>query len=72
MDNDAIVDSACLLTALAHSIVLFRTILRRLKHEKLEPDDYLSLVALIFYTVTTASYLIIVSALQSLERLEPR
>ena len=61
MDNYAIVDSACLLTAVAYSIVLFRIILRRLKHEKLEPDDYIILFALIFYTITTASYPIIVS-----------
>lgn len=66
MDNYAIVNSACLLTAVAYSIVFFRIVVRRLQHEKLEPDDYVSLIALIFYTITTVSYPVIVSCLADL------
>jgi len=61
MENDAIVNSAAFLTAIAYSIVLLRTVLRRLKHEKFEPDDYVMLFALLLYTINTISYPIIVS-----------
>lgn len=61
MENGAVVDVAVFLTAIAYAIVLFRTILRRLKHEKYELDDYVMLAALVFYTVNTVSYPIIVS-----------
>jgi hypothetical protein len=66
MENDAIVNSAAFLTAIAYAVVLFRTVLRRLKHEKFAPDDYVMLVALLLYTINTASYPIIVSTSQIL------
>jgi hypothetical protein len=72
MENDAIVDSAVFLTALAYATVLFRTVLRRLKHEEFEADDYVMLVALLFYTINTASYPIIVGASQTLNEATER
>jgi hypothetical protein len=66
MENDAIVDAAAFLTAVAYTLTFFRAVLRRLKHEKFKPDDCLMVVALLFYTISTASYSIVVSFLQIL------
>jgi hypothetical protein len=55
------VDSAYVLTALSYTIIACRTLLRRLKHEKFHPDDYLMLFATLLYAVNTAVYPVVVS-----------
>ena len=61
MENDAVVPSAAFLSVIAYAIIIFRILLRRLKHEKLEHDDYIMFVSLIFYTVHTVCHPNIVS-----------
>ncbi|KUJ20068.1 uncharacterized protein LY89DRAFT_731303 [Mollisia scopiformis] len=56
MSAVATVDSAYAFTAASYAIILTRTLLRRLKHERLLPDDYLILSAMIFYAFNTAVY----------------
>ncbi|KAH9217593.1 hypothetical protein DL95DRAFT_459197 [Leptodontidium sp. 2 PMI_412] len=58
--EQAVVNSAIALTAASFLIILSRTFLRRLKHEKSLPDDWLMLVSIIFYVVFTATYPIVV------------
>ncbi|KAG4432288.1 hypothetical protein IFR05_012236 [Cadophora sp. M221] len=54
--EQAVVNSAIALTAASFLIILSRTFLRRLKHEKFQPDDWLMLVSIIFYVVFTSTY----------------
>jgi hypothetical protein len=56
------VDSAYILTALSYTIIAGRTLLRRLKHEKFQPDDYLMLFATLLYAMNTAVYPVAVSS----------
>lgn len=55
------VESAYAFTAASFIIILFRTLLRKLNHEKLLPDDYLMVFSIIFYAVNTAVYALTVS-----------
>lgn len=68
----AIIDSAAVLTTFAYCMTILRVVLRRLKHEKLEPDDVVMVIALVFYTITTASYGIIVSVLEDRQTSETK
>lgn len=52
----AVVNSAIALTAASFLIVLSRTFLRRLKHERFLPDDWLMLVSIWIYVVFTTTY----------------
>lgn len=61
MSAVATVDSAYAFTAASYVIILARTLLRRLKHEKLLLDDYLMLFSMVFYAFNTAAYPITVS-----------
>ena len=62
----ATVDSAYALTAASIAIILSRALLRRLRREKFQPDDYLMLFAIVFYAMNTAVYPIVVNSFPSL------
>jgi hypothetical protein len=55
------VATAYALTAAPYLIVLFRILLRWLKHETFEPDDYLMLFGAVLYAVFTAAFVVAVS-----------
>lgn len=59
-NKNVTVNSAYGLTAASYAIILLRTVLRRLEHHSLKHDDYLMLLAVIFYAINTAVYLIAV------------
>jgi hypothetical protein len=56
MSAVATVDSAYAFTAASYAIILTRTLLRRLKHEKYIPDDYLMFFSMLFAALSTACY----------------
>ena len=54
--SSAVVDTAYVLTAFAYFIIATRLLLRGLRRERFKSDDYVMLVATIFYGLNTAVY----------------